>query len=48
MTAARVSWPVAVYVPTNAAAGSADSQMPSGPPTASLSDGGAAEVIAAA
>src|SRR5687767_8445310 len=47
MTDARVSWPLTVYVTTNAAAGSADSAMPSGPPTASTSDGGAADVIAA-
>ena len=43
-----MSWPLTVYVITNAAAGSADSATPSGPPTASASEGGAAPVIAAA
>ena len=48
ITAARVSCPLTVYVTTNAAAGSADSATPSRPPTASRSEGGASEVIAAA
>ena len=46
ISAASVSCPEIVYVVTNATVGSTDSAIPSGPPTASASDGGAAEVIA--
>ena len=46
ISAASVSCPEIVYVATKATVGSTDSAIPSGPPTASAIDGGAADVIA--